>query len=219
MAMVNPDKLNPAAWAHLPVSVDLETLGLDFDAPVFAIGAVRFTEDGSPLPEGCPGEFYRLINLKGQAPIEVSTMYWWLQQSPEAQAELKLSQEADNVRDVLNEFSAWLNGGTAGLVNSLFNLLTGKKFEGALWVRGDRDSAWLENLYKNVAGVDTPYRYDKVRDQRTMLEFADRHMNMDVWVERTTPLHHALHDARYQAECLQQVFKYYPNRDHIVEPE
>lgn len=211
-------KVNPAAWAHLPISVGIESMGLDFDAPVFAIGAVRFTEDGSPLPEGCPGEFYSLISLKGQAPVEISTLYWWMQQSPEAQAELKLSEKAGSVREVLTEFSAWLTG-TTGLCSALFNLLTDKKFEGAIWVRGDRDSAWLENLYKRVLGADTPYRYHKVRDQRTMLEFAERHMNMDVWVERTTPMHHALYDARYQAECLQQVFKYYPNRDHIVEPE
>lgn len=218
MAMVNPYKLNPAAWAHLPVSVGLETMGLDFDAPVFAIGAVRFTEDGSALPEGCPGEFYRLISLKGQAPVEISTLYWWLQQSPEAQAELKLSETADSVLSALNDFTAWLTGSPA-FGNALFNIITGKKFEGAIWVRGDRDSAWLEHLFKRVACVDIPYRYNKVRDQRTLLDFAERHMNMDVWVERTTPMHHALHDARYQAECLQQVFKRYPNLDHVVEPE
>lgn len=193
------------AWAHLPVSVDLETVGLDFDAPVFAIGAVRFTEDGSTLPEGCPGEFYRLINLRGQAPVEISTLYWWLQQSPQARAELALSEKAPHVCEVLSEFTAWL---TAGYMST---------FEGAVWVRGDRDGAWLENMYKRVAGRELPYRYNKVQNQRTLLDFAERHMNMDVWVERDTPMHHALHDAHYQAKCLQRVFKRYPNLDHILD--
>lgn len=206
---MNPHVLKRPSWEHLPVSVDLETMGLDFDAPVFAIGAVRFTEDGSPLPKGCPGEFYRLISLKGQAPVEISTLYWWLDQSAEARAELKLSEKAPNVCAVLSEFTAWLTGHQS----------TWGTFEGAVWVRGDRDGAWLENMYKRIAGREIPYRYNKVQNQRTLLDFAERHMNMDVWVERTTPMHHALHDARYQAECLQQVFKRYPNLDHVLEQE
>ena len=58
-----------------------------------------------------------------------------------------------------------------------------------------------------------------MQNQRTLLDFAERHMNMDVWVERDTPMHHALHDAHYQAKCLQRVFKRYPNLDHILDQQ
>lgn len=204
--------LKVPAWQHLPISVDLETMGLGTDAPVFAIGAVRFTEDGSPLPEDCPGEFYQLINLQGQSPVEISALHFWLEQLPAARNELLLSKDAPLLHRALGNFSAWLLAGylRVGLV--------GQTFEGALWARGDRDSAWLETLYKRC-GYPLPYRYNKVGNQRTLLDFAERHLNLDVWLPRETVMHHALHDARYQAECLQQVFKRYPNLDHVVEPE
>lgn len=200
------------AWQHLPVSVDLETMGLGTDAPVFAIGAVRFTEDGSPLPEDCPGEFYQLINLQGQSPVEISALHFWLEQSPEARDELMKSKEATTLHRALGNFSAWLLAGYLRVGS------VGQTFEGGLWARGDRDSAWLETLYKRC-GYTLPYRYHKVGNQRTLLDFADRNLHLDVWLPRETVMHHALHDARYQAECLQQVFKRYPNLDHIIEPE
>lgn len=204
------------AWADLPISIDLESMGLDFDAPIFAIGAVRFNPDGSALPEGCPGEFYRLINLRGQAPVDTSTLYWWLQQAPEAQAELKLSEQAQDLHIVLGEFHDWITAGRFTGI-SCDPLV---KFNGDVWVRGDRDSAWLETLYKRVGKRDIPYHYNKVHNQRTLLEFAQHHLGMDeLWAPRETPMHHALHDARYQAECIQKVLKRYPNPYHFIEPE
>lgn len=212
---MNEFLLKAPSWQNLPVSVDLESMGLDFDAPIFAIGAVRFNPDGSPLPEGCPGEFYRLINLNGQGPADINTLYWWLQQSPEAQTELKLSEKAHGAINVLSDFRSWLLAGYLPGADSEV-----RTFEGEVWVRGDRDSAWLEHLYKRVIRRALPYRYHKVRDQRTLLDFAQHHLQIEgLWEPRETPLHHALYDARYQAECIQKVLKGYPNYEQIIEPE
>lgn len=192
-------------WTNLPVSVDIESVGLADSAPIFAIGAVRFNEDGSALPEGCPGEFYQLINLRGQGPVDLDTLNWWLNQGSEARAELAASgSRGDSLSEALWRFREWLTAGYLSLG------LHDRVFEGKLWFRGNRDSAWLEHSYK-ACGLEVPFRYGNVRDQRSIIDFAQNNLHMEeVWQPRETPMHHALYDARYQAECLQAVLKRYP---------
>jgi len=186
--------MNPS-YLNYPISLDLETAGIRPDAPIAAIGAVRFSPDGSPM-DGPAHKFYLAVNLEGQTPPDASTFYWWMQQSDEARAAFCEGKGGATLSQALCRLRGWISGGQAG-----------EAFRGELWVRGDRDSVWLESAHKACL-LPLPYEYSKVRDQRTMVKFAEeRGVQMP---EREGTYHNALDDAVYQAACLQAVFKAYP---------
>lgn len=188
---------------EFPVSIDLETAGLGTDAPIIAIGAVRFAPQPScQLLTGTPAsnEFHVAVNLVGQTPIDPSTFYWWLEQSKEAQAGALEGKDGISLGNALRALWQWLQADSTVVGRN-------SNFTGKLWIRGDRDSVWLEEAHKRE-GIKTPYQFRNVRDQRTMVEFAEeRGMVMPM---RHSVAHDALEDARYQAECLQMVFEQYP---------
>lgn len=185
----------------LPVSIDLETGGLGPNAPILAIGAVRFSTDGTPLV-GEEHEFYMAISLEGQPPVDASTFYWWLSQPDEAREAVAKGKDGYTLPFVLQAFRYWLAAGTERAAPGMAVCV----FEGEVWVRGDRDSVWLDEAHKRC-GLGLPYKYSKVRDQRTLEKFAaDRGVDIP-WKETA---HHALEDARHQALVLQAIFKAYP---------
>lgn len=187
--------------ADFPVSIDLETAGLGTNAPIIAIGAVRFApEPGNQYLHGNNHEFHVSVNLEGQTPIDPSTFYWWLEQNREAQAGVLAGQRGLSLANALRGLWHWLQADTV-IVGRNSN------FTGDLWIRGDRDSVWLEEAFKRE-GVSVPYQFRNVRDQRTMVEFAERRGLM--MPDRCSTVHDALEDARYQAQCLQAVFRKYP---------
>lgn len=184
---------------ELPVSIDLETAGLTPNAPILSIGAVRFRKDGVPLP-GPEHEFSCTIDLQGQAPIDPSTFYWWLEQSREAQDAVLEGKGGLSLGNALRALWQWLQA-DSHVVGRESN------FTGELWIRGDRDSCWLEEAHKRE-GIKPAYKFHKVRDQRTMVEFAEA--RGEVMPYRSGVAHDALEDARYQAECLQAIFQRWP---------
>lgn len=191
--------------AEYPVSIDLETAGLGTNAPITAIGAVRFAPNPSNqvLPAGLAGvqnEFYIAVNLEGQTPIDPSTFYWWLKQGREAQQAVLEGEGGISLGNALRALWQWLQADTTVVGRN-------SNFTGELWIRGDRDSVWLEEAHKRE-GLSTPYKFRNVRDQRTLVEFAQsRGVTMP---DRESTLHDALADAKYQAECLQLIFKAFP---------
>ena len=65
--------------------LDLETLGLNYDAPIISIGAVFFDLQTSTLG----AEFYIVIDVASSAEktvIDADTVKWWMRQSSEAQS-------------------------------------------------------------------------------------------------------------------------------------
>lgn len=183
-----------------PVSIDLESAGIGPDAPIAAIGAVRFSKNADFPLIGPAHEFQVAIDLKGQAAIDPSTFYWWLRQSPEAQAGMLDGEGGLSLGNALRALWQWLQADSVPL---------GRKsnFAGELWVRGDRDSVWLESAHKRE-GMAMPYEFRKVRDQRTLVEFAEeRGVDMPM---RHSVAHDALEDARFQAQCLQAVYARWP---------
>jgi len=192
--------------AELPVSVDLETAGMGPNSPIIAIGAVRFKPTDSCMImndekiNSISHEFHVTIDLKGQAPIDADTFYWWLEQGQVAREGALEGRGGLNLGNALRAFWQWLQADTKVIGRT-------SNFTGELWVRGDRDSVWLEEGFKRE-GIALPYRYNHVRDQRTMVDFAEKR-GVEFPLERGT-LHDALEDARYQAQCLQLVFERYP---------
>lgn len=187
---------------ELPVSIDLETAGLAPNAPILSIGAVRFVKDPTHMlllpPER--HEFSCTIDLKGQAPIDPSTFYWWLKQSREAQDGVLEGEGGLSLGNALRALWQWLQADSTTVGRE-------SNFTGELWIRGDRDSCWLEEAHKRE-GIKPAYQFRKVRDQRTMVEFAEARGL--VMPHRSGVAHDALEDARYQAECLQAIFQRWP---------
>lgn len=190
------------SFAEFPVSIDLETAGLGPTAPIIAIGAVRFAPRPSEqvLPLQTRHDFYTPVNLVGQAPIDPSTFYWWLEQSQVVREAALEGRDGITLGNALRALWQWLQADTTVIGRN-------SNFTGELWIRGDRDSVWLEEAHKRE-GIALPYRYNKVNDQRTLQSFAEN--RGVVMPERTGVLHDALEDARYQAECLQAIFEHYP---------
>lgn len=187
---------------ELPVSIDLETAGLAPNAPILSIGAVRFVKDPTSrlLHPAAQHEFQVTIDLKGQAAIDPSTFYWWLKQSGEARAAVLEGEGGLSLGNALRALWQWLQADST-VVGRQSN------FTGELWIRGDRDSCWLEEAHKRE-GITPPYQFRNVRDQRTLVDFAER--RGEVMPYRTGEAHDALEDARYQAECLQAIFQRWP---------
>lgn len=188
-------------YLDYPVMIDLETAGLSPNAPIAAIGAVRFNPEGGPTVGPNP-EFYVAVNLIGQAPPDASTMYWWMEQSDEARAAFCEGKNGMPLGKALYRLHQWLTGDAGHLFEP------GPIFEGEVWVRGDRDSVWLDEAYRRV-GEPLPYKYSQVRDQRTLVKFAEsRGLEMPV---NEGVGHNALADAQYQVACLQHVFRAFPH--------
>lgn len=187
---------------ELPVSIDLETAGISPNAPILSIGAVRFVKDPTHMlllpPER--HEFQVAIDLQGQAPIDPSTFYWWLEQSREAQDAVLEGKGGLSLGNALRALWQWLQADSTVVGRE-------SNFTGELWIRGDRDSCWLEEAHKRE-GIKPGYKFRNVRDQRTMVEFAERRGL--VMPYRSSVAHDALEDARYQAECLQAIFQRWP---------
>lgn len=187
---------------ELPVSIDLETAGISPNAPILSIGAVRFVKDPTHMlllpPER--HEFQVAIDLQGQTPIDPSTFYWWLEQSREAQDAVLEGKGGLSLGNALRALWQWLQADSKVVGRE-------SNFTGELWIRGDRDSCWLEEAHKRE-GIKPAYKFRNVRDQRTMVEFAERRGL--VMPYRSGVPHDSLEDARYQAECLQAIFQRWP---------
>lgn len=183
-----------------PVSIDLETAGLAPNAPILSIGAVRFAKDGNVALAGPEHEFQVAVDLKGQAPIDPDTFYWWLEQSREAQDAVLEGKGGLSLANALRALWQWLQADSKVVGRE-------SNFIGELWIRGDRDSCWLEEAHKRE-GIKPAYKFRNVRDQRTMVEFAER--RGEAMPYRTSVPHDSLEDARYQAECLQAIFQRWP---------
>jgi len=182
------------------ISIDLETLGLHNDAPIFAIGACRFNYDGSDWGIGQGQYFSMEVNPEGQGHPQVSNLFFWLQNDTR---QLFASQYADPLDGVLLKLNEWF-----------------ADFEGNIWIRGNKDSVWLESAYARHPGIKPPFRYNQFREVRTLIDFAqqvvphDERLNRGFTLpERWEQEHEALDDARYQARCIQAVYKAFPIKE------
>jgi exodeoxyribonuclease VIII len=136
--------------------LDLETMGVNADALITTISAVRFD-----LKSGqCFEEFETGLNWEEQiehgAIIDSSTVQWWLKQSKEAQ-ETMMRLPQNRIIDVLQEFNGWITKYIPNIKNA------------KLWGNGVTfDNTLLRNLYKRH-GVDFVLPYYCDNDVRTLV--------------------------------------------------
>lgn len=171
--------------------VDLETMGSGPTAAIVSIGCVPFDRESLTVSQD---EFYTVVDLESSLEAgltaESSTILWWMTQSEEARTEL-FSRRRAQLYEALSALRYWM----AGLVPA--------KNDRKVWGNGAAfDNVILSSAYKAV-GLETPWNFWNDRCFRTMKnEFAD------VPLPDRAGLHHkAVDDARYQAECLVEIFR------------
>lgn len=138
------------------IMLDLETMGVNTDALITTISAVRFDMDTGE----CFEEFEIALNWEEQiaknAKMDASTVQWWLTQSKLAQ-ETMLRLPQQSVCEALLSFNRWIEN----------ICLDVKKTK--LWGNGiNFDNALLRNLYKrHDISFILPYYCDN--DVRTLV--------------------------------------------------
>ncbi|HAP0161417.1 TPA: exonuclease [Escherichia coli] len=181
-------------WIHL--SVDLETMGTNPDAPINSIGGKFF----DPATGEMGPEFSKTINMDtAGGVIDRDTIKWWLKQSREAQSailtdEIPLDDALLQLREFIDENSG--------------------EFFVRVWGNGANfDNVILRRSYERQ-GIPCPWRYCNDRDVRTIVELGNA-IGFDV--RMAIPFegvpHNALDDARHQAKQVSAIWqKLIPNQ-------
>ncbi len=166
-------------------SIDLETLGTRYNAPVISIGVVQFDPDTGKLG----AEFYREIDIDSAlkaGKASGSTLVWWMQQS-EKPRRIFSAENKVSLATALDELATWLRG---------------KAMAPKVWGNGASfDITILEHAYENgCVGLREAWHYTNVRDMRTLVEAAQ--LDKGDWPKDVGTHHNALDDAKYQAMVI-----------------
>ncbi|CAD6115786.1 exonuclease [Escherichia coli] len=175
-------------WNHL--SVDLETMGTNPDAPINSIGCKFF----DPATGEMGPEFSKAIDLETSGGIiDRKTIKWWAKRAREAQSaiftdEIPLDDALLQLREFINENS-------------------GESFV-QIWGNGANfDNVILRRSYERQ-GIPCPWRYYNDRDVRTIVELGN---SIGFDVRMAIPFegvpHNALDDARHQAKQVSAIWQ------------
>lgn len=179
-------------------SIDIESLSLEPNALVLSVGAVLFDSQTGQLG----AEFYANLNGFEQQDvygrhISYSTSSWWMNQAANDPATVDAFEHPMSVKGALE-----------GLNDFVQNQLTDIAEPIEFWFQGPQvDAVALGSLCKAV-GVAVPWRYNWVRDLRTLLALGRAHgLTEEVISAGIAPHayhpHHALDDAKMQAlRCI-----------------
>ncbi|MEO2245450.1 3'-5' exoribonuclease [Escherichia coli] len=175
-------------WIHL--SVDLETMGTNPDAPINSIGGKFF----DPATGEMGPEFSKTIDAKtGGGTVDISTIEWWLVQSSEARSAILVNQIPLN--DALLQFRKFISEHSD------------ERFV-QVWGNGATfDNVILRRSYERQ-GIPCPWRYTNDRDVRTMVALG---LVIDFDARTSIPFegvpHNALDDARHQAKQVSAIWQ------------
>ncbi|EHM1888266.1 3'-5' exoribonuclease, partial [Escherichia coli] len=182
------DTSTSRVWNHL--SVDLETMGTNPDAPINSIGGKFFDpENGEMGPE-----FSKTIDAKtGGGTVDISTIEWWLAQSSEVRSAILVNQIP--LDDALLQFREFISEHSD------------EKFV-QVWGNGATfDNAILRRSYERQE-IPCPWRYHNDRDVRTIVE-----LGKTIGFDAGTAIpfegvpHNALDDARHQAKQVSAIWQ------------
>ncbi|MHT49529.1 exonuclease [Escherichia coli] len=183
-------KLTSTSRAGIHLMIDLETMGINPDAPIISIGAIFF----DPQTGDMGPEFSKTIDLDtAGGVIDRDVIKWWLKQSREAQSaimtdEIPLDDTLLQLREFIDENSG--------------------EFFVQVWGNGANfDNVILRRSYERQ-GIPCPWRYCNDRDVRTIVELGKA---IDFDARTAIPFegerHNALDDARYQAKYVSAIWQ------------
>ncbi len=190
--------------------IDIETLGLGPASVILSVGAVRFDPMHAPgvftardeaHADGSvslvPDTFYTLVEPVEQQTryglqVEAGTAMWWLGDDVPAAARAEfLTKNKPGLEVMLAELAGWLalGGGT----------------DVPIWSNGSMDINVLTTAYQVGGYGKPPWKYDAVRDYRTIAQEFGHHLQDNEWQD--TKQHNALADACAQATNLQRIYR------------
>lgn len=180
--------------------IDVETLGTRSGSVVTQIGVCAFDINKEGVYDKGLG-----INLDPQdcldygMKVDWSTIRWWMEQTPEAQATLPRAGTGLSIHVAMRVIQDY--------INDLGRL------EG-VWANGqDFDLPLMANLFE-LAGCKVPWRYNLGRDIRTLRAVSDAVNDGFPEVERPQPAipHNALSDCYAQVLWVQRMWGSLPGR-------
>ncbi len=165
--------------------IDIETLGLEPGCAILSIGAVKFDQDRAGE------EFYSSVSLEScqeyGLKVDAGTLEWWLGRDEAVQGVLSGGEDLDTV---LEEF--------AGFVEDADEV----------WANAPSfDCEILEHAFEAV-GIEVPWEFYEERCYRTL-----KNLPGAVEVLNEGDEHHALDDARHQAERARLTISKYTERE------
>ncbi|EGP8048859.1 exonuclease [Escherichia coli] len=175
-------------WIHL--SVDLETMGTNPDAPINSIGGKFF----DPATGEMRPEFSKAIDLETSGGIiDRKTIKWWAKRSREAQSAIFTDEISLDV--ALRLFIEFIEKNSGGRFVQVWG--NGANF----------DNVILRRSYERQ-GIPCPWLYYNDRDVRTIVELGNA-IGFDV--RMAIPFegvpHNALDDARHQAKQVSAIWQ------------
>lgn len=192
------------------ISIDLETLGKRYDAPIIAIGAALFDRTTGKVTS----TFYEEVDFASavrNCRPDGSTIAWWMQQKDAARAIFSDTRKADkrNLATALQMFGDWARSATGGVP--------------IVWGNGATfDISIMEHSYdKGTVGLQEPWHFTNIRDMRTIWDLCEdvTGVRPDRDVKFDGVKHHAKDDAVHQAKVIYEAFRllrtYRPEDDEI----
>ncbi|EER2041234.1 exonuclease [Escherichia coli] len=175
-------------WIHL--SVDLETMGTNPDAPINSIGGTFF----DPATGEMGPEFSKAIDLETSGGIiDRKTIKWWAKRSREAQSAIFTDEISLDV--ALRLFIEFIEKNSGGCFVQVWGN------------RANFDNVILRRSYERQ-GIPCPWLYYNDRDVRTIVELGNA-IGFDV--RMAIPFegvpHNALDDARHQAKQVSAIWQ------------
>jgi hypothetical protein len=183
------------------IMLDIETLGTRPSSVILSIGMVKF----DPAKRELGDTYYRVLSSQDQLDMERtqddSTVKWWSEQSKEASSVLFQSaaegSEGGMVHQTLMEMGEWMGP------------------EPRLWGNGAGfDNVLLRSLF-DTYGVKAPWSFRHDRCYRTLQALANGKVTNAKMVKHgiVSPRfegirHHALDDAKNQAEAAMTLMRY-----------
>ena len=181
------------------IMYDIESLDTGPRSIVSQIAYQAFPTDD---PETVLGKAVVYLPIQPQIELKrtvsADTLVWWMQQSEEARQRFAMS-----TGDEFETLPALLRFVTRKFIE----IVGDKSYE--IWARGPQfDIVNIESLMADVA-VKVPWRYDRVRDLRTLMAMAGLSTSAgDVPRPADMPLHMADHDCRYQILCYAEAIRH-----------
>ena len=173
------------------ISIDLETLGMRFDAPILSIACRVFDRDTGTMGKA----FYQEITLDSSMRTGVvngGTLEWWMGQSDKARQLFKSKPEKLDLASALMAMCTFIRSVGTGAPR--------------VWGNGaTADITWLEHaIAKGAVGIGVPWGHTNIRDMRTIVDAADYDYN-DVPFVGTK--HWAPDDALHQAKVISHCWR------------
>ncbi len=169
-------------------SIDLETLGTRYNAPILSIGVAQFSRETGEIG----ATFYKEVDIESALRVgkpSADTIAWWITQNKQAQAVFH-GKDKMALSTVLMELTTWMRS---------------KSFAPCVWGNGATfDISILEYAYDHgTVGLKEPWHFMKIRDMRTIVEAAEMLFGFDrTFIPKVGVAHNALDDATYQAKII-----------------